>query len=458
MAYTSNKKINGLDSAVTPLGAGNEIVLSQAGTTVKASLSSVEAKIFDAKTPTSTPVGSEVVIVRQTDNNLRQVALSDIVPALNITNAKVSAGAAIVDTKLATIATAGKVANTATTATSANTINAIVTRDGSGNFSAGTITASITGNVTGNASTATTLATGRTIALTGDVTGTTGSFNGSANVSAATTIANNAVTNAKLASGIDASKLTTGTLPIARIADSDVTNAKLASGIDASKLTTGTLPIARIADADVTNAKLATGIDASKLTTGTLPIARIADGAVTLAKLVAAVQEALVPVGAVQAFAMNSAPAGWAACQGQSVSRTSSTYAALFAVIGTTYGAGNGSTTFNLPNIQGIFVRGSGSQSLDGVGYSSTGFGQREQDALQGHFHYINTTIAPGGGDTDSLDRAGISSSLVSSAMFRRGTTDSVTSSLRSDGVNGIPREAPETRPANIAMLYCIKL
>jgi hypothetical protein len=69
-----------------------------------------------------------------------------------ILNANVDASAGIVDTKLATISTAGKVSNSATTATSANTNSAIVARDGSGNFSAGTITAALTGAVTGTAS------------------------------------------------------------------------------------------------------------------------------------------------------------------------------------------------------------------------------------------------------------------------------------------------------------------
>jgi hypothetical protein len=78
-----------------------------------------------------------------------------------IVNADISASAGIVDTKLATIATAGKVSNSATTADSANTNNAIVARDASGNFSAGTITA----DLAGNASTVTTNAD-----LTGDVT------------------------------------------------------------------------------------------------------------------------------------------------------------------------------------------------------------------------------------------------------------------------------------------------
>jgi hypothetical protein len=92
-----------------------------------------------------------------------------------IVNADIDASAAIVDTKLATITTASKVANSATTATDANTASAIVARDASGNFTAGTITAALTGN----ASTATTLATARNIAGQ--------SFDGSANISIAPT-------------------------------------------------------------------------------------------------------------------------------------------------------------------------------------------------------------------------------------------------------------------------------
>jgi len=92
-----------------------------------------------------------------------------------ITNGDISATAGIVDTKLETISTAGKVSNSATTATNNNTASAIVARDASGNFTAGTITAALSGN----ASTATTLATARTIAGQ--------SFDGSANISIAPT-------------------------------------------------------------------------------------------------------------------------------------------------------------------------------------------------------------------------------------------------------------------------------
>lgn len=58
-----------------------------------------------------------------------------------------------------------------------------------------------------------------------------------------------------------------------------------------------------------------------------------------------------VPTGTILPFAGSTAPSQFLLCQGQAISRT--TYSALFAVIGTTYGAGNGSTTFNLPSFAG---------------------------------------------------------------------------------------------------------
>jgi hypothetical protein len=82
-------------------------------------------------------------------NPLLRQDLSNL-PAGTIDNADINASAGIVDTKLATIATAGKVSNSATTATNANTASAIVARDGSGNFTAGTITAALTGAASSN--------------------------------------------------------------------------------------------------------------------------------------------------------------------------------------------------------------------------------------------------------------------------------------------------------------------
>ena len=127
------------------------------------------------------------------------IAYSKLALSASIVNADISATAAIVDTKLATISTASKVSNSATTATSANTASAIVARDGSGNFTAGTITAALTGN----SSTATALATARTINGT--------SFDGTANITV--TAAASTLTGSTLASGVTASSLTSvGTL------------------------------------------------------------------------------------------------------------------------------------------------------------------------------------------------------------------------------------------------------
>ena len=92
------------------------------------------------------PVGTGTVVSTTDSGTVTSTMILDG----TILNADINASAAIVDTKLATIATAGKVSNSATTATNANTASAIVARDGSGNFTAGTITAALTGAASSN--------------------------------------------------------------------------------------------------------------------------------------------------------------------------------------------------------------------------------------------------------------------------------------------------------------------
>ena len=96
------------------------------------------------------------------------------------------------------------------------------------------------------------------------------------------------------------------------------------------------------------------GITSNELASGAVTTNALADGAVTQAKA----SNMLLPAGAIMAFAMNGAPTGWLGANGSVVSRT--TYANLFTAIGTTYGAGDGSTTFQLPDLRGYFVRGVG--------------------------------------------------------------------------------------------------
>jgi len=204
---------------------------------------------------------------------------------------------------------------------------------------------------------------------------------------------------------------------------------------DIVKITT-----AKIADLAVTTAKIADlAVTTAKITDLAVTTAKLANLSVTLGKLETDVQNALVPVGAIQAFAMNSTPSGWLTANGSNVSRT--TYSDLFSKIGTTYGSGDGSTTFTLPNLNGIFVRGSGSQTIGGITYNKT-FAAKEGDAFQGHVHDQEPSQgsgAPGGTGTGG-------------AFLGTKTGDPI-----SDGTNGTPRTASETRPANIALRYCIK-
>lgn len=87
-----------------------------------------------------------------------------------------------------------------------------------------------------------------------------------------------------------------------------------------------------------------------------------ADNAQATVDALAAKVAELHPVGSVIAFAANSAPSGCLLCNGAAVSRT--TYADLFAAIGTTYGSGDGSTTFNLPNLTDKFIQGSSTAGM----------------------------------------------------------------------------------------------
>ena len=92
------------------------------------------------------------------------------------------------------------------------------------------------------------------------------------------------------------------------------------------------------------------------------------------------------PAGAVIMFAGASAPSGWLLCNGQAVSRT--TYATLFSAIGTAYGVGDGSTTFNVPNLETKFPR------MQAASLGGTGGGT--------HTHTTAHDHALAGGSTDA--------------------------------------------------------
>tara|TARA_R100001440_G_scaffold49815_1_gene69760 strand:- start:6577 stop:7713 length:1137 start_codon:yes stop_codon:yes gene_type:complete len=171
-----------------------------------------------------------------------------------------------------------------------------------------------------------------------------------------------------------------------------------------------------------------------------------------------------VPTGSVFCMAIASVPSGYLECNGAAVSRT--TYAALFTVIGTQYGTGDGATTFGLPDLRGEFIRGfdnnRGVDSGRSIGSTQTAQNQahdHDADATAvssvtdpGHKHTTlgHGTDDDGGGRVTGSGDGGSSNS----SMNNNSTGISVATSVSID----IDNEGGESRPRNVAMMYIIKV
>ena len=150
------------------------------------------------------------------------------------------------------------------------------------------------------------------------------------------------------------------------------------------------------------------------------------------------------PIGMIIPFAATNTPTGWLYCDGAAVSRVS--YAPLFAVLGETWGEGDGATSFNLPDFRGLFLRGIdplGTFDEDYAsrtnniytGQSTNGVGSIQLEEFASHTHDIDTTSTHDGTLADSE---------LSSASVDQGVTTGAT------GGN-------ETRPDNAAVRFLIK-
>ena len=164
------------------------------------------------------------------------------------------------------------------------------------------------------------------------------------------------ITQAMLADAlISAAKLASNAVETAKIKDAAVTAAKIASNA---------VETAKIKDAAVTNAKIGSGVIAfDRLASAAIATKQEAEAGTSKVKImtpwavaqaIAALIPAAVPTGMILPFLGTSVPEGYLLCNGSNVSRT--TYANLFAVIGTKCGAGDGSTTFTLPNLHRRFA------------------------------------------------------------------------------------------------------
>ena len=151
------------------------------------------------------------------------------------------------------------------------------------------------------------------------------------------------------------------------------------------------------------------------------------------------------PAGMIAPFALTAAPSGWLVCDGSAVSRT--TYAGLFGLMGTIHGTGDGSTTFNLPDYRGQFLRGydpTATKDVDAAsrtamntgGATGNNVGAVQSDGLASHTH----TVTTGRWYVFSSGSQTAWSNLSGSVPFS------------SDATGG-----NETRPKNALVLYCVK-
>lgn len=196
------------------------------------------------------------------------------------------------------------------------------------------------------------------------------------------------------------------------------------------------------------------------------------------------------PPGAIIHTARNATPAGFLRCNGAAVSRT--TYADLFGAIGTTYGAGDGSTTFNVPDLRGEFIRG---WADGGTVDSGRVFGSKQTEDIESHLHTVNPPSTATSSDTHAHTYSGSTNTTgahVHSVPYQdRGFSGGTINNAESGGSTGTfntgsagdhahtysgttssdihnhtvdiaqfnsgSTGGTETRPRNVALLACIK-
>ena len=201
------------------------------------------------------------------------------------------------------------------------------------------------------------------------------------------------------------------------------------------------------------------GISADNLAANSVTTAKIAAAAVTLAKLATDITERLNPTGTVLSYAGAAAPSGYLICDGSQVSRI--VYAALFNVIGESFGEGDNTTTFHLPDMRGRFFRGQDDgagrdpdaatrTAMNTGGNTGDAVGSIQTQEVQTLKIRVTASIANGDLNTATnfayrdatntgLGQSTLGSLVASNSFISTGGTDS------------------ETRPINVNINYIIK-
>ena len=170
-----------------------------------------------------------------------------------------------------------------------------------------------------------------------------------------------------------------------------------------------------------------------------------------------------VPVGTILTFGASTPPSGFLECNGSAISR--STYASLFSILSTTHGAGDGSSTFNLPDLRGQFVRGwDNSAGVD----ASRVFGSTQTDQNKNHTHTTDSVTLTGGirKISEGFGAGGSASGVFTKTADGNNT---ITGSSSTSPVGGVDFDGTHThtisssgggteaRPTNLALMYIIK-
>lgn len=159
------------------------------------------------------------------------------------------------------------------------------------------------------------------------------------------------------------------------------------------------------------------------------------------------------PLGTINAYGGATAPDGWLLCQGQAISRTD--YSDLFAVIGTSFGSGDGSTTFNVPDLRESVPKGAGltSKSNNHIDADGLALGAFIDDRLQSHKHILfEWSNGTGAGPNSTLMwNNGVAQTTGNTTYGVNEGREGNTTEVKAVGVNYIIKAKQSALPTDIA-------
>ena len=252
------------------------------------------------------------------------------------------------------------------------------------------------------------------------------------------------------------------------LADALVTAAKLAkNAVETAKIVDKAVTTAKLADSAVTDTQLADdAVTAAKILSGTITFDRLASAAIAtkeeaeagtskvklmtpwaVAQAIAALIPAAVPTGMILPFLGTSVPEGYLLCNGSNVSRT--TYANLFNVIGTKCGAGDGSTTFTLPNLHRRFAEYTTTPSEVGS------LIQAGLPNITGAVRHVSETYGAIGECSGAFSKGSLSSGNNTPDGLDAGPTGILNFAAKSS--SSVYSKSTTVQPSSLRLLPCIK-